>query len=277
MAVVLLVTSDTHCRSTVGLIHPNGVDLSDDGHYTPSPGQRFLWDVYSEGIEKAGECAAKNNADLFWISNGDLVDGYHHGTHQVISNDAIPEREIVRGVLDPVLDLDPKRIFIVKGTEAHVGKGGSSEESIARALSDDWPVEKDINTNQFSWYTAQFEIEDVLIDATHHGRTGYRPWTEHNAVQLLAANIFVERAKHGERIPQVALRSHFHRHFDSHDAWPVRVLQTAAFQLGTSYVKAKVPESLADIGLLWILVDDDHYEVHKHIVKPSRGKIWRAK
>ena len=198
MAKVLLITSDTHCRSTVGLISPKGVGLSDDGHYTPSPGQRWLWDIFREGLDKAGECAAKHNAEIWWESNGDLTDGNHHGTHQIVSADSIPEREIVRGVLDPILDLDPKKIFIIKGTESHVGKGGSAEESIARALSDDWPVEQDINTNQYSWYTLQAEIEGLLFDFTHHGRTGYRPWTEQNAVQLLAAHIFVERSKHGE-------------------------------------------------------------------------------
>ena len=277
MAVVLAITSDTHCRSTMGLIHPDGVGLSDDGHYTPSPGQRWLWDQWERGFEGVGECAAKHKAPIWWINNGDLTDGNHHGTHQIVSGDSIPEREIVRGVLDVPLELDPKRIFIIKGTESHVGKGGSAEESIARALSDDWPVVPDINTNQFSWYTAQFEIEGIMVDATHHGRTGYRPWTEQNAVQLLAAHIFVERSKQGERIPDLCLRSHFHRHFDSYDAWPCRVIQTPAFQLATAYVHAKVPESIADTGMMWALVDDDHFEIFKSIQKPSRGKIWRAR
>ena len=187
----------------------------------------------------------------------------------------MPEGEIVRDVLDVPLALNPERTFIVKGTSSHTGPGSSSEERIARALSDSYKIEMD--GGNYSWYKLMMDVEGVFLDFTHHGRTGYRPWTHFNATALLAAQITMERVKGGERIPDLAVRSHFHRTADSYDAQPCRVIQTPAFQLGTEYVNQKVPESLADIGMIAVVVDDGHYEVHKSISKPARGTIWTAK
>ena len=120
------------------------------------------------------------------------------------------------------------------------------------------------------------EVEGVFVDVLHHGRTGYRPWTHWNATALLAAQITMERVKGGERLPNLAIRSHYHRHSDSYDAQPVRVIQTPAFQTASAYVHKRVPESLADVGMIAVVVDGDRYEVHKHIVQPSRGHVWKA-
>lgn len=278
MAVVITVASDQHCGSTVGLISDKPITYDDGGSYLPSPGQLWLWDAWRSGWDKAAECAARNNADLWFVNNGDLTDGpRHHGTHQSVGLH-IQEREIVRDVLDYPLLLDQtiKRIFIVRGTESHVGPGAASEEGIAKALSDDWPVEGCPEPRTMSWYHLMMDVEGVFLDFLHHGRTGYRPWTHWNATNLLAAQIVMERIKNDERIPDLAIRSHFHRHSDSHDAQKTRVIQTPALQLATSYVYRRVPESLADVGMIWILVDDGHYEVYKDLHVPSRGPVWTA-
>jgi len=276
MAKVIAVTSDEHCRSTVGLCSPKGVALDDGGRYEASKGQKWLWSCWLSFWEKVDTLQIKHKAETWWVNNGDLTDGDHHGTYQIVSKNSIQEREIVRDVLDVPLSLGPKRLFFVRGTESHVGQGGSSEESIARALSDDWPVEWQQDPHTASWWHLMMECEGVFLDFTHHGRTGLRPWTHWNATNLLAAQITMERVKNGERIPDLAIRSHYHRYSDSYDAQPVRVIQTPAYQLATAYVHKRVPESLADVGGIIIVVDGDHYEVHKDIYQPSRGGIWRA-
>jgi len=301
MAVLLAVTSDEHCGSTVGLCSPKPILYDDGGEYHASPGQLWLWDCWRRGWDAAAECAQKHDAELWWVNNGDLTDGPgHHGTHQSISALHTQEREVVRDVLDYPLALDLKRIFIIRGTESHVGKGASSEEGIAKALSDDWPVESCEETGTASWWHLMADIEGVYVDVLHHGRTGYRPWTQANATNLLAAQIVAERVKEkynllkelrkakGEnkksiheriedwRLPDLALRAHFHRHSDSYDAHPTRVIQGPAFQLATSYVHRRVPESLADVGMYWILIDDGSYSVFFDIHQPSRGRIWTA-
>jgi len=207
MAVILGIASDEHCRSTIGLIHPLGVPLSDGGHYTPSKGQHWLWTAWVRGWDMVADLAEKHNAPVWWINNGDLVDGDHHNTPQIVSRDSVPEREIVRRVLDVPLGLNPERTFIIRGTESHVGPNASSEESIARALSDSYPVEVEPETGNFSWWHLMMEVEGVFVDVLHHGRAGYRPWTQQNATNLLAAQITMERVANGERLPDLAIRS----------------------------------------------------------------------
>jgi len=278
MAVVIAVASDEHCGSTGGLMADKPITYDDGGTYHPSPGQLWLWNAWRDGWDQAAECAARNNAELWWVNNGDLTDGpRHHGTHQSVGMHG-EEREVVRDVLDyPLLKCGIKKIFMVRGTESHVGPGACAEEGIAKALSDDWPVEGCPEPPTMSWYHLMMDVEGVFLDCLHHGRTGYRPWTHWNATALLAAQITMERVKTGDRIPDLAIRSRFHRHSDSYDAQPCRVIQTPAFQLATSYVHRRAPESLADVGMICVLIDDGLYEVHKHIVTPSRGHVWTAK
>jgi hypothetical protein len=276
MSVVIAITSDQHARSTVGLCSPKGVALDDGGRYKPSRAQEWLWQAWVDGWDRVGECAHKHNAPIWWINNGDLVDGDHHNTYQIVSRNSIQEREIVRDILDIPLLLQPEHIFFVRGTETHVGQGACSEESIARALSDDWPVAWAHDPHTASWWYLPLECEGVLLDILHHGRTGLRPWTQYNASALLAAQIVMERVSNRERIPDLAIRSHYHRYSDSYEAQRCRVIQTPAFQLATAYVHRRVPESLADIGMVWLVIDGDQYEVHKHIQRPSRGEAWRV-
>jgi len=275
VATIIAITSDEHCGSSVGLMSPKGV-YHDDGQWTgPSKGQTWLWDCWRRTWDMVAELQSKYSADVFWINNGDLVDGpLHHSTYQTSAITRAMEREVVRDVLDVPLGLNLRRLFFVRGTESHVGKGAAQEEGIAKALSDDWPVEPETD-RRFSWWHLMMECEDVFLDCTHHGRSGQRPWTQWNATALLAAQITLERVKSGERLPDLAIRSHYHRYADSYDAQPVRVIQTPAFQLATSYVTKVVPESLADIGGIAIVVDGDQYEVHKQLFIPSRGRVCK--
>lgn len=276
MPVCVVVTSDQHARSTVGLISPKGVALDDGGRYRPSKAQLWLWDHWRAAWERAVEEAHRAGAELWWVNNGDLVDGDHHHTYQIVSRNSIQEREIVRDILDVPLSYSPKHIFIVRGTETHTGPAASAEESIARALSDDWPVEWQSDPHTASWWHLMLEAEGVLLDFMHHGRVGWRPWTMAGQVGNLAAQIVFERANAGEPIPHIAVRSHYHRYADTGDLFRCRLIQTPAWQLATSYVRRVVPESLADIGLVWILIDDGTYRVGAYVTRPQRGEIWRV-
>jgi hypothetical protein len=68
------------------------------------------------------------------LSNGDLVDGDHHGTPQIITRDPAVQFWVAKAAFAPVLTLNPDEAVIVRGTETHVGKGASAEESFARWL-----------------------------------------------------------------------------------------------------------------------------------------------
>lgn len=276
MKRVLAVVSDVHCGSTVGLCCPESVDLDDGGTYEPSPAQRWLY----EGWEKfwARVAQVKKGADQFGIlTNGDLVDGDHHGTVQIVTRDLQVQFWILRKVFEPVLALKPDFLAVVRGTEAHVGKNASTEESFARwAHKEGVKVLRDSGTKMYSHWHLRAMLGDCRIDAAHHGRIGGRTWTKASGVATLAAQIMLEHANRGEDLPDLALRSHFHTFVDTHDMYRTRLIQTPAWQLHTAFAHKVVPEVLSDIGGLILTIEDGKPLVVEPVIfKPKRSPLLR--
>lgn len=276
MTTLIAVTSDHHAGSTVGLCPPR-IELDDGGAYEASKAQNWIWDHWLHYWDWIEELRSKHSATLYMEFNGDITDGNHHGTTQILSGNSTAQAAVVDECMRVPLALAPDKLFFVRGTEAHVGKSAAYEERIALGLQKDGrPVVGDPDTGRASWWHLRAEIEGVRLDFAHHGRIGSRPWTKPNVTANLAAEIFYEHAASNEPHPHLAIRSHYHRHIDTYDQHPVRVIQTPAWQLATAFVHRIAPESIADVGGLAILLDGGRFEVHKYLRKPSRGSVWLA-
>lgn len=274
--VLIAITSDLHAGSTVGLC-PERVELDDGGAYEASRAQQWLWGLWIGYWEWVDNLRYAHDAELWCEFNGDLVDGNHHGTTQVLSGNPTVQGLVFDACIRVPLALDPQRLFFVRGTSAHTGPSSASEERIALGLKRDGrPVEGDPDTQCASWYHLPMEVEGVRLDFAHHGRGFGRPWTKGTGIGTLAAQIFFEHCNDGVPYPHLAFRSHYHRHNDSGDQYRTRVIQTPAWQLATDYVHKVAAESLADIGGVAVLLRDGEYEVFKYIHKPSRGTVWRV-
>jgi hypothetical protein len=167
-------------------------------------------------------------------------------------------------------------MFVIRGTEAHVGISASSEERIARGLQKDGrPIHGDPDTGTDSWWHMRAEIQGIRLDVAHHGRTGQREHTRASQAVLHAHDILLSHVKAGDDYPHLCLRGHHHKFNDSADACPVRVLTSGAWQLGTSHVHKIATDSLADIGGHIIVIRDGRYEVSNVHFQPKRGAIWR--
>jgi hypothetical protein len=268
---VLAVVSDLHCGSTVGL-HPDTPTRIDDGSsYSPSDAQVWLWQqwvAYWAEVERVSK-----GRDLYILLNGDVTEGDHHGTYQIISRHPGTELAVADACLAVPMRVRPAGVVIVRGTEAHVGKGAALEELVARHLRAQGTTVIEDGHRLTHWHW-QGEIGGVLVDAAHHGRMGTRPWTKANAVLGLAAEIWMHHAQSGRRAPDLAFRSHFHQLADSHDAFPTRVIQTPAWQLATAYVHRVAPGALADVGGIICELEDGRAAVTKWRARPSPTPIW---
>ncbi len=272
--VVIAVTSDLHCRSTVALCPPHQIALDDGGFYSPSKPQKWLWGRWLTYWDRVKEVAG--GANLRLVFNGDMVDGNHHGTAQLISGLATVERDVLSQCLEVPLDLKPDAIFIIRGTETHVGKSGSVEEGVGRSLRNNGhPVQREFGTGNASWWGCQMDVHGKRLSFAHHGRMGQRPWTKPNVVMNLAFQIWVEHLTREERPPDIAVRSHLHQFMDTYDVHKVRLIQMPAWQLHTAYTHKIVPESRADIGGIIIIIQPDgEMTVEHHIYIPEPGEIW---
>lgn len=269
----LAVVSDIHAGSTVAVC-AGPVELDDGQTVQPSEAQRWLADLW----EEYWAWIAANRGDwLGVLVNGDLFDGDHHGTFQLMSRHPGAQGAIARRLFEPIFDLKPDAVFFVRGTESHVGQSGASEEGFAKQCAEaGLPVVQD-PTGGYSWWHFRGRFGATLVDAAHHGRIGGREWTKHNAVANQAADIMLSHAQSGDPIPDLVIRSHLHTHSDSGHNYRCRVVQTPAFQLKTGFAHKVVADKVADIGgLLVTLPDTGLATVEARITRPTRSPAWHA-
>lgn len=273
MRRVLAVVSDVHAGSTVAVCPNEPIALDDGGVYTPSKAQGWLYNHWLAFWARVKTVAGKDPLHL--LCNGDLVDGDHHGTPQTVSRDPAVQMWILKKLFEPAVALKPKSAVIVRGTEAHVGKGASAEEHFARWLHKEGvPVRQEPETGMYSWWHYRGPLNGTLIDAAHHGRMGGRPWTKGGQVHNLAAQIVMEAANRGDPIPQLAFRSHFHTYFDTGTNLRTRLIQTPAWQLHTAYAHKVVPEVLSDIGgVIVVLEAGQPPQIEPFLCRPTQPKV----
>ena len=269
---VVAVVSDVHVGSTLAMVPPEGVRLDDGGTYLPSKHQEWLWKCWEDYWEEVRKARAK--ADLYALYNGDLFDGDHHGTTQIISRNSEDIDYLTSRVFGVPRRLKPNYQFVIRGTEVHVGVSGASEEAFART----YQTTSDKVNKTHSWWHLQAEINGVLIDAQHHGKFGRLPWTGPNAVLQQAAHVFMESARAGLRHPDIAIRSHLHQYGDSYKAQPTRLIQTPAWQLKTAFAHKVAPNSPPNIGGLIITIEPDgQYDVEEMLYVPEKVEPWLPK
>jgi hypothetical protein len=277
MTVVIAITSDLHCGSTTGLC-PESIQLDDGGEYRASKAQRWMWQGWKDYWKQVESIRIKEKAKLYTVFNGDLVDGNHHGTTQILSGNPNGQAAALNAAMTVPLALKPDKIWITRGTDAHVGQSACSEERIADGLRrDKRPVVGDPNTGTASQWHIRMEVEGTRLDFAHHGRVGTRPWTKPNVTANLAFEIFCDHAKDGIPHPHIAVRSHMHQLVDTGSIHPVRLIQTPCWQFGTSFIHRIAPGKLADIGgVIIVLRKGQAPDVRPIMYKPEPTPLWKA-
>jgi hypothetical protein len=271
---VIAITSDQHCGSTVALCPPV-ITLDDGGEYHASKAQRWLWDCWQDYWRQVAAIRDEHDATLYQVFNGDLVDGAHHGTTQILSEHPGVQMLVAREALGVPLALTPDRLFFVRGTEVHVGKNASAEESMAAGLRrDGWAVEGCAETGTASRWHLRMQVDGLRLDIAHHGRVGTRPWTKPNVVMNLAAEVFYQHAAAGLPHPHLAVRSHMHQFLDTHDAHPTRLIQLPAWQLATAFIHRIAPGALADVGGIVVVIRDGTLEVRPIRYAATPTPVW---
>ena len=265
--ILLAVSSDQHTNSTLGLCPPV-VQLDDGGTYKLSSPQRKLWREWLAFVDRAQSLKDSLDARLIVLFNGDVTDGDHHDTSQIITRNRSTMIRIAANTLSPLVDLADDVIF-VRGTTAHVGKSGDLEEEIAYDLGG-W--ENDGVRSHWSWYA---NVGGVVIDAAHHAGMGRLPWTAKNAANKVASTSLFSYAEQGARIPDLVFRSHNHRWADSYDNFPVRAICLPGWQLKTEYVHRIDTSAIPNIGGVLVKIEGGSYDIDKFRVKIDKRRPTR--
>jgi hypothetical protein len=187
-----------------------------------------------------------------------------HKTLQFITGN---ENDVTSWAIDtilPAVDVS-ERVFVIRGTAAHVKHSGGLEEKIAEDIS----AEKD-GENYSSWDKVLY-CEGVLYDIAHHGRLGGMAWTKANSLNKLVGELIIHYRN--RRIPDVAVRSHMHQYARSDDSLDMEAFSTPAWQLRTEFIHRLAKVGISDIGGMYFINDNGHYTT---VVKryPWTHKPW---
>lgn len=275
MPTILAVVGDLHVGSATAICPPTAV-LGEGHTVAASESQRWLWDLWKDFWQRVKR-RRQRGCKLVVVLNGDLVEGAHHALASgYVTPNVAEQLELSDLVLDAPLSLKPDGVFIVRGTETHVGPSAAWEELLASRLSARLvPVVVNPETESRSWWHLRLNVEDVKFDIAHHTRGFARPWTRGVAASI-AAEILAEYAIDAELPPHVVVRSHLHRVSDSGETFPnLRVVTLPGWQLHTPYTRRIAPESLADIGGLIVSADGGAYnlEIVRH--RARRSLAWQ--
>lgn len=266
--ICILFASDTHCGSTIGLCPPEGPMLDDGQVVQPSKVQQWLWDCWTDAHRRYTDMATAAKADRLVILNGDLVDGDHHGTAQIMSRHPDAQAYIAAETFAVTRAVKPKRLFVVRGTEVHTGTSGSAEESLAKSLG----AERDPETHLWSRWHLRLRVHGLLIDVQHHGKgLGRLPHTKQNGANGLAWRVFQTHTERGLEPPALVVRSHLHQFADSYGAnRKTRGLFLPSFQVKTSYVHRIAADEIADVGAVAVMIHPSgRMEVEPILYQPS--------
>lgn len=268
--VVLGIVSDVHAGSQLAPCPPT-VRLDEGGNYTASKAQRWLWDNWKDYWKKVEAVRKKQGADLYVVSNGDATEGDHHKTTQILSGNLEAQTYVLHEAFAIPKSLTPDAIFIVRGTEAHVGPSAQSEEALGRSLK----AEREPETHTWSWWHLRMAVHGTRLDFQHHGRVGTRPWTRASGIGALAFQVWAEHTENDLEPPHLAIRSHRHQYADSYDLYKTRAIGTPAWQLKTAHGHKVAAESITPVGgVILTIQSTGRYEVTPVLYQPSLPKAW---
>lgn len=229
---IVMVLSDLHVGSTVGL-WPEGFVSNEGNLIGQNKFQEWLWACWSDMCQWSQKVIGNEPFEL--VLNGDLVDGIHHRTLQVMTPDPGDQVDAVKGILEP-LAACAARLHLIKGTECHTR---NDEVRIGRALNGT----KDPTTGQHAWDSLDLKVNGVLYNFMHHISTTARSYLEASAHSIALGNITHTRARAKQPVPDIIVRGHRHRHGIWDDGNQMSVI-TGAWQGLTRYGHKVVPGAI---------------------------------
>lgn len=268
---VLALPSDTHSGSSMGLMPPGQFGLMDGGHYDPTPVQKLIWKQWEYNWNIIAK--ERKDSNLIVCHCGDLVEGIHHQTTQIVSP-RIDDHETISSIcMDRGFRIAKMRkgdkYYQVGGTEEHVGNGSSSEERVAKDLDHVVPVweqtffdeEGEKVNGKYTWNRLYRKINGVIFDISHHGGSvGQRAWTTENGLYNKIKSIYWTCVDAKMAIPRYWIRGHNHQYVRVDYRGKQGIITgilLPGFQAKSGFVYKKInyDPTPASVGMVWIVIE----------------------
>ena len=247
-----VTVSDLHVGSDTGLC-PQNARLDGGGTANPNKFQATLllyWEhFWNEWVPEVTKGAEEVVVEI----NGDIIEGNHHNTVGLWTNNTETQAANAIDLLKPIKRRYPK-MFLIRGSEAHSGPGSMAEERIGREL--DCPQDE---LGKYSHWQLWLDTGGVIFQFAHHiGVTSSAAYETSAPMRELVAAL-IEATQWGQPMPRVIVRSHRHRFV------PVSIpslfgriecVITPSWQLRTPHVERIDRMRMPHIGGVVFLVED---------------------
>lgn len=259
MRKIIAIVSDLHVGSSIGLCSSK-LDLDDGGVYQPSKNQAELYRGWCKFTQHVDGLQADKKV---LVVNGDLVDGDHHGTVSIVTNNIEVQEAAAIDLLKPAAK-GYDAVYVVRGTEAHTQPGAQSDERIARGIG----AVQDATTGQFSRWQLWLDVDGIVFNVAHHIGTTSSAAYESSAVMREMVAALVEAGQWEQRLPDVVIRSHRHRYIKL--AIPsargeIQAAVTPGWQLRTPFVEKLDRMRMPHIGGLVCTVEEGKCHIEAKI------------
>uniref|UniRef100_A0A6H1ZWZ4 Calcineurin-like phosphoesterase n=1 Tax=viral metagenome TaxID=1070528 RepID=A0A6H1ZWZ4_9ZZZZ len=280
-AFLTVSVGDCHVGCRRGLCPPS-VILDGGDEYRPSTAQAASWASWLDfWTEMAQLAKARRVQAVNVVFGGDMTDKNHHKPGATWSRNPKDIKAAAAEVADVPFVKFKKIVpkikifaFVLRGTEAHVGRDAYIEEWLAEDIS----AEKS-PCGAASWWTLDIVSGGVNLNFQHHPEAAsYREHTDGNAARTCAAEIFLSYTRRELKPPKLAVRHHTHRFQDSGRNLPIHCLFNWGWQLTTSYGhRLGAGTKILPIGGLWILCEEGQYQYDELHYIPKRSGPWQQK
>jgi hypothetical protein len=242
----LVVLSDLHCGSTVGLLPPGFVTL-EGNEVRQNLIQRWLWACWTDAAQWARDFVGSDPWAL--VLNGDAVEGVHHGGKDIVSTDAADH---VAAAEQCLALFKPTASYLVEGTECHVG---SREHSLGKSLGAR-PRTLDNGKLSYVWPELLLDVNGVLCSINHHISPSSRVYLEGSGLSIAMGNEQLECVRAGHPVPRVICRAHRHRRGEYSDGSST-ICVTGAWQALTRHGRKVVTGAVPKPSILGLHFDGE--------------------
>lgn len=256
----VVVVSDLHAGSTWAVCPPDFRTYEGSG-YRANAAQEWLYKCWCHWRDWWVP-ETLGNEPYAVVLNGDMIEGLHHRTKQVVASSVAVHRRIAVELLKP-LCARASAVYVVKGTEAHVGI--EDEHGIGERLGS--CVSKE--TDEHAAYHWLLNVAGVLSSFKHHIGTSSRLGLHATQLSIHLAEEQTEAARNGYAVPRVIVRGHRHVYGEFRTAGGLLVT-CPAWQLQTSFVHKVCPSAKPVVGGLILDYSDLHDGLPRVLAKTYR-------
>lgn len=240
--------SDLHCGGTTAIFPDYKMDFTLNGkksyNHTPTIEQKAMYRHLMKSAKIIKERA--KGKQIAVRVNGDVIEGSHHNTVEVVSTFPQHHIEIFKEVFDEFLS---ELGFSVKNGDILIFTSGTEAHTT-------W-IDNEV-VQLYSHFGAEFydELKTVvngrLLWFTHHGANGGNGHNEGNAYHNWLKSIYFNSLKEKQRPPDVVVSSHFHKSISDvyvQDWHYMYGFLLPSYQMKTRYAIRATPFQRNDIGL----------------------------